>query len=171
MTAIGEVPNVASRIEAANKEVGTRLLISQATYDEVKNYVEVADYVRVRLRGTTDRITLYEIEALTPDARTQLCPTAHETVYFAGKIWFKALPDHELSCSEWRIIEFDDLDVVIARLADDTYHAFSNACPHLHLPLFERRSLKEGDLGINTNTGLPRPLCSDFTDDRGIVCR
>lgn len=28
-----------------------------------------------------------------------------------------------------------------------------------------------GDGVINTNTGLPRPLCSDFTEDRGLICR
>ena len=76
------------------------------------------------------------------------------------------------SLAEWRIIEVAGLDVVVARLADDTYHAFNNACPHLHLPMFDRRTcLKEGDIGINTNTGLPRPLRSDFTEDRGLICR
>jgi class 3 adenylate cyclase/nitrite reductase/ring-hydroxylating ferredoxin subunit len=171
ITAIGEVPNVASRIEAANKEVGTRFLMSQAALDEVEDYVEVADYVRVRLRGTTDRMTLHEVRALTPEARERLAPADPETVFFAGKTWFKVLSDEELAPNGWRIIEVQDVDVVVTRLPDDTYHAFSNACPHLHLPLFERRSLSEGDLGINTNTGLPRPLCSTLTEDRGLVCR
>jgi len=45
ITAIGEVPNVASRVEAANKEAGTRLLISQDLYDEVSDDVNVADFV------------------------------------------------------------------------------------------------------------------------------
>jgi class 3 adenylate cyclase/nitrite reductase/ring-hydroxylating ferredoxin subunit len=171
ITAIGEVPNVASRIEAANKEAGTRFLISQAAYDEVKDHVEVADYVRVRLRGTSERITLYEIEALTPVARAQLAPDERESVHFAGKTWFQVLAANELARGEWRIVEVEDVDIVVTRLSDDTYHAFSNSCPHLHLPLFERRSLEEGDLGINTNTGLPRPLCSSFTENRGVVCR
>jgi class 3 adenylate cyclase/nitrite reductase/ring-hydroxylating ferredoxin subunit len=171
ITAIGEVPNVASRIEAANKEAGTRFLISEAAHAEVKDGVEVADYVRVRLRGTRERITLYEVGGLTAGAVAALAPPQRETVVFAGKTWHQLLREDELARSQWRIVAIDDVDIVITRLADDSYHAFSNACPHLHLPLFDRRNLKEGDLGINTNTGLPRPLCSDFTEDRGVVCR
>lgn len=171
ITVIGEVPNVASRIEASNKEAGTRFLASEAAYGAVKDDVEVADYVRVRLRGTSERITLYEISALTPEARAALAPKEHETVLFAGKRWYRVLAEEELAPTQWRIVEVEDVDVVVSRLADGSYHAFNNACPHLHLPMFDRRDLKEGDLGINTNTGLPRPLCSDFTEDRGLVCR
>ena len=171
ITVIGEVPNVASRIEASNKEAGTRFLISEAAFDQVKDGVEVADYVRVRLRGTSDRITLYEISALTPEAQAALAPAERETVIFAGKKWFKVLAEDDLVPSQLRILEIGDVDVIVARLEDGTYAAFNNACPHLHLPLFDRRDLKEGDLGVNTNTGLPRPLCSDFTEDRGVICR
>ena len=171
ITVIGEVPNVASRIEAANKEVGTRFLISEAAYEQVKDGVEVGDYVRVRLRGTKDRITLYEINALTPEARAALAPAERETVLFAGKKWFRVLAENELAPTQWRVFEFENAEIVVVRLADGTYVAFNNACPHLHLPMFDRRDLKEGDLGINANTGLPRPLCSDFTEDRGLICR
>jgi len=66
LTAIGDVVNVASRVEAANKEAGTRLLISEALQTEVESQVEVADFVRVRLPGTSERITLYEVARLTP---------------------------------------------------------------------------------------------------------
>ncbi|MFQ5567621.1 MAG: adenylate/guanylate cyclase domain-containing protein, partial [Paracoccaceae bacterium] len=66
LTAIGDVVNVASRVEAANKEAGTRLLISDALHDEVADQVEVADFVRIRLRGTSERITLHEVAALKP---------------------------------------------------------------------------------------------------------
>lgn len=165
------MPNVASRIEAANKETGTRLLISEAAYGEAKDGVEVADYVRVRLRGTSDRINLYEVKALTSEARAELAPEEHETALFAGRKWYRVLPEGELEPTEWRIVEVASVDIVVARHADGTYHAFNNSCPHLHLPLFDRRNLNEGDLGIRSSTGPPRPLCSDLTEDRGLVCR
>ena len=60
LAAIGETVNVASRIESANKEAGTRLLISEALYQQVEKQVEVADFIRVRLRGTNERMSLYE---------------------------------------------------------------------------------------------------------------
>jgi class 3 adenylate cyclase len=72
LTAIGDAVNVASRVEAANKEADTRLLISEALYDRVKDEVEMSDFIRVRLRGTSDRITLYEIAKLRPDSERAL---------------------------------------------------------------------------------------------------
>jgi class 3 adenylate cyclase len=137
VTAIGEVPNVASRIEAANKEAGTRLLISQALYGEVQDRVDVADFVRVRLRGTSDRITLYEIDGLKPEAQAALnAGELRETVQFAGKKWIRLFAENELALNEWRIVALEDYDVVVVRGTDE-YYAFNNACPHLHLPLFD----------------------------------
>jgi class 3 adenylate cyclase/nitrite reductase/ring-hydroxylating ferredoxin subunit len=171
ITAIGDVPNVASRIEAANKEAGTRLLISQALYDEVEDSVVVADYVRVRLRGTSDRITLYEIAGLTPEAEAALNAGAfRDTVHFAGKKWVRLFSEDDLALDEWRIVALEEYDVVVLRGADG-YYAFNNACPHLHLPLFERRVLADGELGNYAGTDTPRPINSTITDDRGVVCR
>ncbi|MEE9587322.1 MAG: adenylate/guanylate cyclase domain-containing protein, partial [Hyphomicrobiaceae bacterium] len=171
LTAIGDVPNVASRIEAANKETGTRLLVSQALYDEVEDDVEVADFVRILLRGTSDRITLYEIDGLKPEARAALnAVELRETVQFAGKKWVRLFAEDELALNEWRIVAMEDYDVVVLR-GDDGYFAFNNACPHLHLPLFDHRALANGELGCYPGTDTPRPINSTITDDRGVVCR
>ena len=171
LTAIGDVPNVASRIEAANKEAGTRLLISQALYDKVEDDVEVADFVRVLLRGTSDRITLYEIDGLKPGARAALnAVELRETVQFAGKKWVRLFAEDELALNEWRIVTMEDYDVVVLR-GDDGYFTFNNACPHLHLPLFDHRALASGELGCYPGTDTPRPINSTITDDRGVVCR
>jgi class 3 adenylate cyclase/nitrite reductase/ring-hydroxylating ferredoxin subunit len=165
LTAIGDVVNVASRVEAANKDAGTRLLISEALHDEVKDKVEVADFVRIRLRGTSDRITLHEIDRLKPEADAELNAREHrDSMRFAGKNWVRVLADDELAIGERRILDFDDCDVVIVRGADG-YFAFNNACPHLHLPLYERRILAEGD-----ELQLPHTE-STITDDLGLVCR
>ena len=167
LTAIGDVPNVASRIEAANQEAGTRLLISQALYDEVKDGVDVADFVRVRLRGTSDRITLYEIDGLKPEAAKALKDGERDTVLFGGKKWIRAVAEDELALNEWRIISWDNYDVVVLRRSEG-YHAFNNACPHLHLSLFEphpdrtkQQRLEEEEVGFY----------STFTEDRGLICR
>jgi class 3 adenylate cyclase/nitrite reductase/ring-hydroxylating ferredoxin subunit len=171
LTAIGEVPNIASRIEAANKEAGTRLLISQALHDQIEDAIEVADFVRVLLRGTRDRITLYEIGGLKPDARARLAVgDLHETMQFAGKKWIRLFEGDDLGLNEWRIIPLQDYDVVVLRGTDE-YFAFNNACPHLRLPLFDRRGLADGELGNYAGTDTPRPINSTITDDRGVVCR
>jgi len=163
VTAIGDVVNVASRVEAANKEAGTRLLITDALYELIEDQVEVADFIRVRLRGTSDRLTLHEITRLKPEAEAALnARQMRDTMQFAGKSWVRVFGEDELKPGEHRILEFDDCDVVVLR-GPDTYHAFNNACPHLRLPLFEHR-LAEG-------VESPRPARSLMTDDLGVICR
>ena len=164
LTAIGDVVNVASRVEAASKDAGTRFLISEVLHDQVKDQVEVADFVRMRLPGTSDRITLYEIDRLKPEADAELnTRELRETMIFAGKKWVRVFAEDELAVDKRRILEFDDFDVIVLRGANG-YYAFNNACPHLHLPFFERRVLAAGD-------ELPLPADSTITDDLGIVCR
>ena len=164
LTAIGDVVNVASRVEAANKEAGTRLLISDALHDEVEDKVEVADFIRTRLRGTSERITLHEITRLKPEVEAELnARELRDTMQFAGKHWVRAFAEDELAVGERRILDFEDCDVVVMRGAD-AYHAFDNACPHLKLPFYERRVFAEGE-------GPPVPANSTITDDHGVVCR
>ena len=152
LTAIGDMVNVASRIEAANKDAGTRLLISEALHEQVEDSVEVADFVRIRLRGTSDRITLYEIDGLKPEAQAALnAEELRETMLFAGKKWVRLFAEDELALNERRIVALEDYDVVVLRGAEG-YYAFNNACPHLHLPLFEPRTLAEGALGNYAGT-------------------
>jgi class 3 adenylate cyclase/nitrite reductase/ring-hydroxylating ferredoxin subunit len=171
LTAIGDVVNLASRIEAANKEAGSRLLISDALHQQVEESVQVADFVRVRLRGTNDRITLYEIDGLKPEAQAALnAGELRESMLYAGKKWARVFAEDELAENEWRVLAFDDLDVVVVR-REEGYYAFNNACPHLHIPLFEPRPLAEGALGNFSGTDTPRPLHSTFTEDRGVTCR
>ena len=64
---------------------------------------------------------------------------------------------------ERRILEFEDCDVVVLRLASG-YCAFNNSGPHLHLPFFERRVFAKGDEP-------PFPADSTISDDLAIVCR
>ncbi len=163
LTAIGDVVNVASRVEAANKEAGTRLLISDALLDEVADSVEIADFIRTRLRGTSERITLHEIARLKPEVEAELnARELRDTMQYAGKHWIRAFAEDELAVGERRILDFEDFDVVVVR-ADEAYYAFNNACPHLKLPFYERRDLAEDEL--------PLPANSTITDDLGVVCR
>jgi adenylate cyclase len=66
VTAIGDAVNLASRIESANKQAGTRLLISQETYDEVKDRVEVGKTINATLPGKRGEYALYEVVAFDP---------------------------------------------------------------------------------------------------------
>jgi nitrite reductase/ring-hydroxylating ferredoxin subunit len=111
------------------------------------------------------------VSGLTEEAKASLEENeVRETMLYAGKKWERVFPQDELQENEWRVLEFDEIDVVVLRL-DEGYHAFNNACPHMHIPLYERRPLKEGDLGWFPDGSAPRPLYSTITADRGIRCR
>ena len=64
VAAIGDAVNFASRIEAANKEVGTNFLISEETYKQVEAQVEVKRCVRMPIKGKSGEYLLYEVAGL-----------------------------------------------------------------------------------------------------------
>jgi adenylate cyclase len=64
MTVIGDTVNLASRIEAANKEAGTQFLISADTYALVREQVRKGRRVRVTLPGKSGEYDLYEVVGL-----------------------------------------------------------------------------------------------------------
>jgi class 3 adenylate cyclase/nitrite reductase/ring-hydroxylating ferredoxin subunit len=172
MTAIGDVVNLASRVEAANKEAGTRLLISDDLFGQVADKVDEVDFIRVRLPGTNERMTLHEIDNLTPAGKLELdLPETHDAMFFAGRSWTRLFPTDDLDDGAHRIVPFEDRDVVVLP-AGDEFFAFNNACPHLHIPLFEPRpEIAEGSLGCYPGTDTPRPIHSAVTEGRGLVCR
>jgi len=65
-TAIGDAVNFASRIEAANKQLGTNLLISEDTYHIIKDKVIAKIQPPVSIAGKTGEYTLYEVTAIDP---------------------------------------------------------------------------------------------------------
>jgi nitrite reductase/ring-hydroxylating ferredoxin subunit len=170
LTAIGETVNVASRIESANKEAGSRLLISEALYRQIESQVEVSDFIRVRLRGTNERISLYEVIRLTPEAEARLsAQDSRETIHFAGRQWTRLAGEAEIGGGERRVFELEELDLVVLRKGEKWF-AFNNYCPHLHLPFFEKRDPAETGV-IKSPTGREIPRDSGLTDDFGLVCR
>ena len=64
VTAIGDAVNLASRIEAANKQAGTGLLISEETYSEVHEQVHLGKTIRVTIPGKTGEYSLYQVVGL-----------------------------------------------------------------------------------------------------------
>ena len=62
ISAIGDAVNLASRIETANKDFGTQLLISQWANEEIKEVVETHRMYRTTLKGKSGEYVLYEVE-------------------------------------------------------------------------------------------------------------
>ncbi|OLP15652.1 adenylate/guanylate cyclase domain-containing protein [Leptolyngbya sp. 'hensonii'] len=90
VTAIGDAVNFASRIESANKQVGTSLLISEAMYEQVKDLVIVNQAVQVQVPGKTGEYRLYEIIDVTETpCQEQFSSSTKESV--AEKGWMARL--------------------------------------------------------------------------------
>jgi adenylate cyclase len=62
ISAIGDAVNLASRIETANKDFGTQLLISQSAKEKIKGLVETHNMYRTRLKGKSGEYVLYDIK-------------------------------------------------------------------------------------------------------------
>ncbi len=62
ISAIGDTVNLASRIETANKDFGTQLLISQSAYEQIQGMVETRRLDRIKLRGKSGRHVLYDVK-------------------------------------------------------------------------------------------------------------
>ncbi len=61
MAVVGDNVNYASRIESANKEFGTKLLLSEEAYDEVKEIYPNTNSFDTTLKGKSGHYKLYEI--------------------------------------------------------------------------------------------------------------
>ncbi len=139
LTAIGETVNVANRVEAANKESDTHMLVSDSLYEVVKDHVEIGDFLRVALRGTGERRSLYEIVGLTPAGAALVAPGREEDgtrERYAGREWIRVLPEDTLPVGGQKVVSLDQLDLLLIR-TEWRIHAVNNACPHLRLPLVE----------------------------------
>lgn len=60
-TVIGDAVNLASRIESLNKPLGTDILISEHTYELVKNDIDCEVMPSIAVKGKADPLTIYAV--------------------------------------------------------------------------------------------------------------
>ena len=60
-TAIGDSVNLASRLEGVNKQFGTRIMISESTYDKARSVVEARELDLVQVKGKDVPVRIFEL--------------------------------------------------------------------------------------------------------------
>jgi len=89
-TAIGDGMNLASRLEGANKNYGSGIMIGPLTYELAKDHIEARELDRVRVAGKTEPVTVYELLGMRGDisrSKRELVALYHQalTLYRAAR--------------------------------------------------------------------------------------
>ena len=131
LSVIGDTVNTAARVEAANKESDTFMLVSETAYEEVRDRVEVHDYIRVKLKGTGERSSLYEISKVIGDTNAL---KNLKTRVLEGTVWHRSFKSAEVLDKDKKVIQLFDKDLLIFRFGGEL-KVVQNNCPHMNLPL------------------------------------
>lgn len=73
-TVVGDVVNVAARIEELNKKFGTKILISDSVYEVVEDHVHVKTLTLAHLRGHKKPILIHALREFVEDPASQTLP-------------------------------------------------------------------------------------------------
>jgi len=82
-TVMGDAVNLASRLEPANKDYGTEIIIGSATYEAAKEHVEVRLLDRILVRGKNEPDSIYELlsrKGQLPQAKAQVVALYEEAL-------------------------------------------------------------------------------------------
>ncbi len=82
-TVIGDGVNISARLENLNKVYGTRILIGETTWNEVKGLFTVREIDHVVVKGKTKALRIYEVLG---DAGTE--PTEAQSHFAAGRAYY-----------------------------------------------------------------------------------
>ncbi|MHB1949381.1 MAG: adenylate/guanylate cyclase domain-containing protein [Gammaproteobacteria bacterium] len=101
-TAIGDVINIASRLEQANKIYGTRIMVSESVYEIIKNDFILRKVDKIALKGKSISFNIYELLAKTKqelkfdfDAYCHYFNMAFDA--YLNKDWYRAKTLFEIS--------------------------------------------------------------------------
>ena len=94
-TVIGDDVNLGARLEGANKQYGTAIIISESTYKEVKGKAKVRELDLVRVKGKSKPVKIFELLGMRKLSRLEeeLLVEAYSRglKYYQREKWYQAL--------------------------------------------------------------------------------
>jgi len=94
-TVIGDEVNLGARLEGANKQYNTTIIISESTYEEVKNKAIARELDNVRVKGKKRPVKIYELRGMhsLPSIEKELIIDVYTygLEFFRQQSWAKAL--------------------------------------------------------------------------------
>jgi len=103
-TVMGDPVNLASRLEGQNKEYHTARIISEFTYEEVKNEFICRDLDRIRVKGKLKPVKIYELMSFAQNAdkyRDLLQRWNDATAAYYRQAWDEAIQKFEALLSRY----------------------------------------------------------------------
>ena len=168
LSVIGDTVNMAARAESANKEADTTMLITENAYKQIKERVEVEDFIRTKLKGTSERITLYEIKSVIGES---LVAKKHDALVKDGIKWTRAGASKEVTGENKLEFELDGEDILLFRFNGEI-RAIQNTCTHMNLPLSGGQIDEDGHItcpfhgtAYCTHEGTVQKWCNGLPDD------
>ena len=158
LTAIGDAMNFASRVESANKQFQSRVLISEETHEEIKDSLVIKDFMRTNLPGIEGRVTLYEIEDINFATNEEI-----ENEVLEGNIFWKKCSEVDSFENEpQQVFKIKREDILVVKV-EGNFFALNDKCPHAYL------SLQGSDIDIKNETIACRWHKSSFCYKTGEV--
>ena len=130
LTAIGDAMNFASRVESANKQFQSRVLISDEVYSEIKDSLVIKDFMRTNLPGIEGRVTLHEVE----DINIEDNQRAERELIEDNMIWNKCSEIETFVDKPQQVFKIKREDILVAKV-EKTFFALNDKCPHAMLSL------------------------------------
>ena len=142
-TAIGDSMNFASRVESANKQFKSRVLISDEVFQEVKNNVVIKDYMRTMVKGIDGRVTLHEVEQIHLSEEIEKLESVQKIE--DGINWKKCDKVESFESEPQQVFRINRENILVVKVGNK-FFAINEKCPHMNL------TMKGGKIDQKTGT-------------------
>ena len=95
-TVMGDAVNLGSRLEGANKQYGTYIMMSETTKDEVKDHIIYRELDSIRVKGKTEPVKVFEVlarknDGISEDCRNSIDFFQHGLQFYKEQKWDEAI--------------------------------------------------------------------------------